>query len=294
MAWGYQYMLRQQKSFSDMVYVEIKHPVNRNSEFEYGRYCEIGIITVEGEVLYSTPINYISSSLIPSETLNYYGKYRGDYQNASGYYHVARNLAHHIKDKFVMGWGKHTDRAIQDLLSDILDENDKHVYIDYKYIDVAEMILPSLNIKDYVALRHVSKALGVSYENLSRDIEKYLTVLRDIHLSLQDRDYLATLPTFKGAVCMSHLEEEANKLGYSLLRGNTTQEDTLSDKEPQSTTLHADANQANKIVDAIIADLSDRRGLKHEWHAIDEDIQEEIHKAWTNIVLANTSQSEEG
>lgn len=287
-------MLRQQKSFSDTVYVEIKHPVNRNGDFERERYCEIGVISAEGEVLYSAPINYISSSLIPSETLNYYGKYRGDYQNALGAYHVARKLAHHIKDKFVIGWGKHTNLAIQDLLSDVLDEDDKPVYIDYRYIDVAEMVLPEVGIRDFVALRHVSKALGVSYENLSRNIELYLGVLRDIHLSLQDRDYLKTLPTFKSAVCMSHLEEETNKLGYSLHQANTTQEDSLTDKEPQSSTLNADVNQAKKIVDEIIADLIDRRGLKHEWYAIDEDIQEEIHEAWTNIILANTTQSKEG
>lgn len=39
-----------------------------------------------------------------------------------------------------------------------------------------------------------------------------------------------------------------------------------------------------KIVEAIIADLNDRRGLRHEWDAIDEDIREVIAEKWTRIV----------
>ena len=43
--------------------------------------------------------------------------------------------------------------------------------------------------------------------------------------------------------------------------------------------------KAIRIVDAIIMDLSDRRGLKHEWHHIDEEIKEEIKDAWIKIIL---------
>jgi hypothetical protein len=37
---------------------------------------------------------------------------------------------------------------------------------------------------------------------------------------------------------------------------------------------------AEVAVDAIIYDLDDRRGLKHEWRAIDEDIRRDIREAW--------------
>ena len=39
-------------------------------------------------------------------------------------------------------------------------------------------------------------------------------------------------------------------------------------------------------VEDIIEDLSDRRGLGHEWGSIDEDIQTEIQAKWTAIVEA--------
>jgi trans-2-enoyl-CoA reductase len=43
--------------------------------------------------------------------------------------------------------------------------------------------------------------------------------------------------------------------------------------------------QAKRIVDAIISDLTDRRGLRQEWEEIDSDIQNEIREAWTRIVM---------
>ena len=39
-----------------------------------------------------------------------------------------------------------------------------------------------------------------------------------------------------------------------------------------------------EIVEKIVFDISDRRGLKNEWYAIDEDIQEEIKECWFNII----------
>lgn len=42
---------------------------------------------------------------------------------------------------------------------------------------------------------------------------------------------------------------------------------------------------ASIAVDKIIDDLSDRKGLRHEWEQIDEDIQEEIKDQWRLIVL---------
>jgi hypothetical protein len=44
--------------------------------------------------------------------------------------------------------------------------------------------------------------------------------------------------------------------------------------------------RSEQIVEAIIADLRDRRGLRHEWEQIDEDIQEEIRQEWITIVLS--------
>jgi hypothetical protein len=35
-----------------------------------------------------------------------------------------------------------------------------------------------------------------------------------------------------------------------------------------------------RAVEAIIADLNDRRGLKHEWRQIDSDVQDEIRYVW--------------
>ena len=42
---------------------------------------------------------------------------------------------------------------------------------------------------------------------------------------------------------------------------------------------------AELIVDAIIHDLSGRRGLRHEWDQIDEDVQTEIRDQWIAIVM---------
>jgi len=45
--------------------------------------------------------------------------------------------------------------------------------------------------------------------------------------------------------------------------------------------------QAKRIVDGIIEDLSDRRGLRQEWDQIDEEIQEEIKEEWLRIVMSS-------
>ena len=48
---------------------------------------------------------------------------------------------------------------------------------------------------------------------------------------------------------------------------------------------------ATCTVDAIIKDLSDRRGLSSEWEGIDEDIRNEIRDTW--IALGVKAASEE-
>jgi len=43
-------------------------------------------------------------------------------------------------------------------------------------------------------------------------------------------------------------------------------------------------DKAEKIVKEILADLTDRRGLRQEWENIDNDIQDEIKSEWIQIV----------
>ncbi len=45
--------------------------------------------------------------------------------------------------------------------------------------------------------------------------------------------------------------------------------------------------QAEKIVDGIIEDFTDRRGLRQEWEQIDEETQQEIRDTWIKIVLSS-------
>lgn len=44
-------------------------------------------------------------------------------------------------------------------------------------------------------------------------------------------------------------------------------------------------NCAAKIVHEIVADLSDRRGLRQEWEQIDSTIRREIVEVWTKIAI---------
>lgn len=44
-------------------------------------------------------------------------------------------------------------------------------------------------------------------------------------------------------------------------------------------------DRAKKIVDAIIDDLSDRKGIKHEWNMIDDDVKAEIRQCWADIIM---------
>lgn len=43
--------------------------------------------------------------------------------------------------------------------------------------------------------------------------------------------------------------------------------------------------RAAAVVDRIVADLSDRRGLRQEWDEIDADIQSEIRETWHDIIV---------
>ena len=47
------------------------------------------------------------------------------------------------------------------------------------------------------------------------------------------------------------------------------------------------------IVNAILLDLTDRRGLRQEWEQIETDIQMEIINAWKDAVVAAIRETQE-
>jgi hypothetical protein len=46
---------------------------------------------------------------------------------------------------------------------------------------------------------------------------------------------------------------------------------------------------SQKIIREIIADFTDRRGLRQEWEQIDKDVIREIKKTWTGIIEKHLS-----
>lgn len=52
---------------------------------------------------------------------------------------------------------------------------------------------------------------------------------------------------------------------------------TIEDKQTTDTIAEA-------VVDVLVADFTNRRGLRQEWENIDPDIQQEIVDTWTAIV----------
>lgn len=47
---------------------------------------------------------------------------------------------------------------------------------------------------------------------------------------------------------------------------------------------NVDMSVVNKIVEKIIDDMSDRRGLRQEWESIDDDVKREMEETWKTIV----------
>jgi len=43
-------------------------------------------------------------------------------------------------------------------------------------------------------------------------------------------------------------------------------------------------DKAVQIVEGILTDLKDRRGLRQEWNAIDDEIRQQIVETWSAIV----------
>ena len=42
--------------------------------------------------------------------------------------------------------------------------------------------------------------------------------------------------------------------------------------------------RSQNVLEAIISDLTDRRGLENEWDQIDEDVKQEIKDTWLEII----------
>jgi hypothetical protein len=51
--------------------------------------------------------------------------------------------------------------------------------------------------------------------------------------------------------------------------------------------MHIARLDMGNIIDEIVKDIEDRRGLGDEWNAIDEEIQEEIKNKWLEIIKSN-------
>ena len=47
-----------------------------------------------------------------------------------------------------------------------------------------------------------------------------------------------------------------------------------------------------EVVEGIVADLTDRRGLRHEWDNIDEDVIEELKNTWLRLAPVRLSFSD--
>ena len=47
---------------------------------------------------------------------------------------------------------------------------------------------------------------------------------------------------------------------------------------------------ALKIVDAIVDNLTNRKGLRHEWDNIDAEVEKEIRDEWAEIIDAAIAQ----
>ncbi len=49
-------------------------------------------------------------------------------------------------------------------------------------------------------------------------------------------------------------------------------------------TRNAVMSRSQNVLDAIIGDLTDRRGLENEWDLIDDDVKQEIKNTWLEII----------
>jgi hypothetical protein len=54
--------------------------------------------------------------------------------------------------------------------------------------------------------------------------------------------------------------------------------------------LEMDKNTIKAVVDALIEDLSGRKGLGNEWENCDEEVQAESKKEWCDIIMKTLNQ----
>lgn len=74
-------------------------------------------------------------------------------------------------------------------------------------------------------------------------------------------------------------DEPVRYVGVYVLRWGDGQDD------PEVGFVPVDMDQAIRgAIQAIIEDISDRRGLKHEWRQIDPDIRDEIMQEWRQLI----------
>ena len=189
-----------------LLYVELKHPFDDNGVLIKKQICEITVVSSEGGVVYSTLVNYISPALISDKTLDVYGKTRGAFANSPSRYQAESGLVEHLKCNYITVWGRENIKLLKDIEGLFFKT----------YIDVSKMFLDAVGIPTHIALPHVVKALSLGDEMINRDTVSYLQAVRLLHLSLQDRDNLEALTSYKEAICLNHLEEEAKKLTYTL------------------------------------------------------------------------------
>ena len=53
-------------------------------------------------------------------------------------------------------------------------------------------------------------------------------------------------------------------------------------------------DRARAAAEAIVRDLTDRRGLRGAWESIDEDVREEIVATWTTLIVLATRAEDYG
>lgn len=51
-------------------------------------------------------------------------------------------------------------------------------------------------------------------------------------------------------------------------------------------------DKIKKIVDLIVQDIEDRKGIGDEWQMIDSDITEEIKEEWGNIIKSQIRENQ--
>lgn len=86
--------------------------------------------------------------------------------------------------------------------------------------------------------------------------------------------------TVKGGKAVIYVAPDGTEIKREPLARYRARE-TKKAQDTQDTSIDV---RVKEIVEAIVDDISDRRGLKREWAAIDEVIQEDIKETWAGII----------